>query len=154
MIISFSCRKKKIHEEDRCLQIDNVLYGKIGGQDFRFSIGVFEESQTSDNHLQLYLYGPVVLEENACDPFSTIGNNYVKASIITQTGVFYFGDVSSSDYRFSLVDYSGNIVVNTVLSTGTLEINSITENRIEGKICAEEDANNFIVGSFNLKKCE
>ncbi|MEO9485434.1 MAG: hypothetical protein ABJG47_18385 [Ekhidna sp.] len=135
---------------------DQNLQGVIDGLPFVFGEGTVEELTLDGGVLSFRLYHSDELFDDACDFFST---ERVSVTFTTKvaTGVTnLFFDINSFDGEFvSLINPSSTdgFPLTSLASIGAIEILSITDSEVTGRLDATLDAENTVNGNFTVNFC-
>lgn len=134
---------------------DQNLQGLIEGIAFDFKDGTASEG-FEEGELFIKLINETEPSEEACEAFGTEKVNVI-FSIPNQVGIYElsFSFSGSSNQTVSLVDNESDEIPLTVVATlGAVEILSISENQITGRMDARADGSSFVNGNFTADFCQ
>lgn len=153
IVVSLSaCSNEPILPDDSYNFIDQNALGKINGTDFELGEGTYG-LLFEDLAISLY-HKDELLGTNACnnstlefgDVFFTIPNEVGLQEL--QLNIFDFGLGKSVVFNHPDAE---EVIVG---SFGAIEILSISDDVVEGRIDARADEDNFINGNFTVSLCE
>lgn len=128
---------------------DQTLKGMIGGSAWFLTTGKAEISFFDNDRLSVEL--TIENNPNICDSFNLSGRT-VLFDIDRATGLYVICfklDRSGSEQTLTIYDgFSNNIV-----TAGAIEILTITDNELTGRIDGRFDDNNFVNGNFSVPLC-
>ena len=129
---------------------DRDLSGKIAGDNWTYADGRAEES-TFDDELMLDVSLILAQDVPACETFGVEGDE-----------VFFFIPREIGLYKLSVsLDFQGRTVTlldkedftNYIAGEGAVEILSITETEVLGRMDVRYDGDNFVNGNFMVSFC-
>ncbi|MEP0984143.1 hypothetical protein [Ekhidna sp.] len=133
--------------------IDQNLQGIIDGIPFEFGEGTFESSFFTEGAISLDLYDSNEEFDNVCE-FIGFGD---------QVKIFFevTDEVGLYELSFDLNSFSGQTItlfnpegsVNNIATIGAVEILSITDTQLTGRMDARMDAENSVNGNFTVVFC-
>lgn len=152
MVVAFSlssCSKDDVKKDDKGTGYsfkDQDASGEIEGDSWTYEDGYVKEIIGGDDELTVNLF--LTQDDDVCKVVIADGGN-VSFVVPNATGVYEVtGDITG--FTVSLVDTE----LSTHLATsGAVEIVSITETSVTGKIDVKSDDNNYINGNFTIDFC-
>ncbi|MBV6645047.1 MAG: hypothetical protein KI790_06345 [Cyclobacteriaceae bacterium] len=132
--------------------IDQVAQGKIKGADFE--AGTYSRAEEADNQTNLYfsIRDKGAVYDNPCGFHGFDGSGEIRFTVPNQTGLYKLGAESDENRKVSLYHSGSNST--TSVSSGSIQITSISEQTISGKIAVTLDEDNTINGNFNAAFCK
>lgn len=128
------------------------LTGKIENVDWAFDTGKYSQFEDSDGTtLSINMFSSL---DSAADPCSVFGSNdRIFFSMPATLGVtelsFDFSDPNSQ--TVTLFDEEG--FVNVIASDGCIELFTITDTEVTGRMNVSSGTDNFVNGEFTLIRC-
>lgn len=128
------------------------LSGKIGNTEWTYTDGYAEIYGTGDDsQISVDLFQQA--EGEGCSAFP-IGNE-VFFSMPNKVGVYKLKlDLDNFESSKIVTLYEEEGSVNNLASTGAVEITSISDTQVTGKIDARLDGENFVNGNFSVSICQ
>lgn len=127
---------------------DQDLQGEIQGQDWVYLDGEAEESFFFDDQMSIELIQEEI--EQACGLFYSLESS-VFFSVPYEEGLFELNLSGTTSQTVTL--YVPDETLNIIATGGAVEILSISETEISGRIDARYDEDNFINGNFTIPFC-
>jgi len=130
---------------------DQNLQGKIDGEDFILGDGRGEISFFEDDQLSIDLYHSDE-PEDACD---VLNSDFVYAffTIPDEVGIYeLFLDLENFEGQ-TVTLFNPDGTLNNIATEGAVELTSITDTEVSGRIDARMDDDNFINGNFTVEFC-
>lgn len=126
---------------------DQVLSGKIDGEDFTFVIGRAERATFPEGEYRFELTS--VGSSSICDEFFLDGNQVI-FTLPLATGVVTL----SNDNSVTLLE--GDDLLNIIATQGKIEIQNIDtdNNTITGRLVAHFDNDSSVNGNFTITLCD
>lgn len=130
---------------------DQNLQGKVDGESYEFGDGHFEESQFESDKYSIDLYDASE-SEDACNLFFS-EHVSVFFSIPKEVGVYKL--------FFNLSNFTGQTVTlynpdgsqNNIATEGAVEILTVSDTQITGRMDARMDSDNNVNGNFTVDIC-
>lgn len=128
--------------------IDQDLQGMVNGVEWTYASGFAEESFSDSTKYSIDLYAgdPSGGDVCATGAFSHI-DDYVMFSVPKEVGVY---DLGLSQGQ-TVTIYAGG--TNYICVEGAVEIVSVTDTEIVGKLNAKSDNDNYVNGNFTVTLC-
>ncbi|MFY0654278.1 MAG: hypothetical protein JXQ96_19730 [Cyclobacteriaceae bacterium] len=131
---------------------NQTAQGSMDGNDWTFASGVAEKSTFEAGKLSVQLIDETFTD--ICDEFLFDGN-VVIFTVDMATGVyklcFSLGN-NSNDVAQTLTLYDGT--TNHIATMGAIEITSITDSEVSGRLDATADETSFVNGTFTVPLCQ
>ena len=134
--------------------IDQKLTGKIGTSNWAYQDGFAEVVSSGDeNNLRVELF--LEQQEKGCGVFIPEGNSMF-FYIPGKKGVYplHFDMQGSNSLIVTLYEEDDPIGVNHHAGEGAVEIVSITETEVQGRVDAWADGENYVNGNFVIAICD
>jgi hypothetical protein len=130
---------------------DQTLTGKIGGEAWTQKSG-FSSIGTylGETSLSVTLVGTIVDGEEGCDIRETGDNIFF--DVPATVGVYVLS-MSSEDPRTATL-YDDGDGMNYIATTGAIEILTITDTEVTGRIDARSEEASSVNGNFTVKRCD
>ena len=149
VVMVLSCSKDKDDSDYSYSFKNQTLQGKINGVEWTFVAGNCDDSYADDTYsADLY---PAALED-PCD--WAFENDRILMSIPTIVGLkelsFDFHDFENS-YTVTLYATEGSL--NTVATKGAVEVLSLTDSTLTGRMDVYADGDNYVNGNFTIQIC-
>lgn len=126
---------------------DQDLQGKINNESFLYDDGF---ADVGDEYIDITLVLPQ--NEDVCDLFNIEGNS-----------VFFYvsNEIKLTKLSFDLSSWEGQTVTlfakdgakNLIATEGAIEILSITDTEVTGRIDARVDSKSYVNGNFTARRC-
>ena len=131
---------------------DQILQGKIEGKTYQFKDGYFEESFFEEDKFSIQMYD-VNEPDDACDVFSS---DFVQVffSIPKEVGLYKLKFNLSTFTGQTATLYDPDESLNVIATEGAIEILTISETEITGRMDARADNRNFVNGDFSVISCQ
>lgn len=147
----FSCSDDDSEKKSSYSFKDQDLSGEIEGDSWTYEDGFVEEGTFDDEEiLDISLF--LAQEDPACATFQREGDE-----------VFFFVPNAVGLYKlsFDLSSFDGQTVtlldeeemLNVIATEGAIEILTITETQVTGRIDARSDGQNYVNGNFTVSFC-
>jgi hypothetical protein len=132
--------------------IDQPLQGKIGGVDFMMKDGKVEEGFFEEDGWFIEIYGETEVAD-ACD-VEIAETNYLFFNIPLEVGLYklYFKLSTFEGQLVNLYDVEGEDMQN-LASSGAIEILSVSETDVTGRMDARFNNQNTVNGNFTVAFC-
>jgi len=132
--------------------IDQPLQGKIGGVDFMMKDGKVEEGIFEEDGWFISIYGEDEVPE-ACE-VSSAEKNYLFFNVPLEVGIYklYFKLSTFEGQLVNLFDIEDEDMQN-LASEGAIEILSISETEVTGRMDARFNNQNAVNGNFTVSFC-
>ena len=128
---------------------NQTLQGEFNGTAWTLASGKAEVSFFDSEQLSIEMTNQNT--EDVCDAFSLDGNT-VLFSVMNAVGLYeicFKLDGSGSDQTITLFDGT----TNNIVTSGAVEILTITDTEVTGRIDGRFDDNNFVNGNFSVPLC-
>lgn len=130
---------------------DVSLQGKIDGKDWSLIDGYARKNPFDSSQFSLELLEETV--EDDCPVLSGSNLPRVFFSIPANVGLYELRLSSGGERSQTLTLFEPSQTLNTIASQGAIEILTVADSQITGRIDARFDENNFINGNFLVTVC-
>ncbi|MBI4647047.1 MAG: hypothetical protein HY738_10780 [Bacteroidia bacterium] len=147
LLILASCKEKDENNEQPVYNFkDQTLQGIIGGAAWNFKYGGFRTSAIDTSRYWIELYGQLETDASPC--LNNKGyDDLVLMSLPKQIGLYELGNLQVTLYE------TGNNINKSVYS-GAVEILSVENNIMTGRIDAYLNDDYLVNGNFSANKCD
>ncbi|MEP5613312.1 MAG: hypothetical protein ABJP45_13755 [Cyclobacteriaceae bacterium] len=152
LLFLMSCSKDDESDGPSYDFVNQNAQGTIDGISFTFAAGTAEKSNDGED-LSVDFYDITEELTDVCDFFGLGESVTVFFTIPNAVGLYELSfDLSSFDGR-TVTLFNPDTFLNIISSEGAVEILSITETQVTGRIDARAD-DSFVNGNFTLEICE
>lgn len=148
-----SCNSDEDEQQDECTPefSTSAATGVFMGDNFTFVEGTAEEDFANSAHFRIVLYGEPV-SGDACDGFNfDKPDSTIIFSVPMEVGLYDLG----VDYSVTFNDASVTNEVNADVSLcGAVEIVSVNDTQVTGRLDVEANADSELNGTFTLERCD
>jgi hypothetical protein len=147
----FSCSDDEGEDKNTYSFKDQDLSGEIGGEAWTYEDGfVDEDTYDSEEIWDFRLF--LEQEESACDVLFAEGDQ-ILFFVPRVIGLYELSLNSSFEGRVVNLIEDEDVPVNNLASNGAIEILTVTETEITGRIDARLDRDNYVNGNFTVSFC-
>lgn len=162
LVVVVSCKKDDDDDDNNNNNNNNTysflnqdLQGMIDGNAWTYTAGTFENSYWDSLEFDIDLFDTTGanITGSICDVFSSSFDYKVMFSCPMQVGLYELNFDWTSGQTITLVDWTADPVNNIICSEGAIEIVSVNDSVLTGKIDARFDAASYINGNFTVTFC-